>query len=60
MTGDPFSRRTFLKTASVATAASFLSVGCSHQTHNSSSQPAPGEQAACALALYRLCTSSSE
>jgi FtsP/CotA-like multicopper oxidase with cupredoxin domain len=44
MTGDPLSRRTFLKTASVATAASLLPVGCSHQTPNSPSQPALGKQ----------------
>jgi FtsP/CotA-like multicopper oxidase with cupredoxin domain len=44
MTGDPFSRRTFLKTASAVTAASFLPVGCSHRTPSSSPQPISGEQ----------------
>jgi FtsP/CotA-like multicopper oxidase with cupredoxin domain len=32
MTGDPLSRRTFLKTATAATAASLVPIGCSRET----------------------------
>jgi FtsP/CotA-like multicopper oxidase with cupredoxin domain len=40
MSNDLFSRRTFLKTAGVATAASLLPVGCSRTTPTRSSPPA--------------------
>lgn len=46
MTGDSLSRRSFLKTATAATAASLLPVGCAHQESNPSLQPASGGQVA--------------
>lgn len=45
MISDSLSRRTFLRSATAATAASLLPVGCSHQTPIPSSQSSSGEQA---------------